>query len=104
MSQAMVEAFQSYSWERLPHMDQMKELMMKTAPLDKIDVQALALTSHLVEDDQIYRLHQICIAPFSNSRSILSHPVTTETNKATSVSLPRIRTMLEFHIMESGNL
>lgn len=31
------------------------------------------------EDDEIYRLYQICIAPFSNSRSIRSLP--TKSNK-----------------------
>jgi len=48
---------------------------METAPSDKIEVQVLALTYQQVEDDGIYKLSQICTAPFSNNRSILSHPV-----------------------------
>jgi len=35
----------------------------------------LAMTCQQVEDDGIYKIYQICTAPFSNSRSILSHPV-----------------------------
>jgi len=33
------------------------------------------LRYQLFEDDGIYKLNQICTAPFSNNRSILSHPV-----------------------------
>lgn len=49
--------------------------MKETAPADKTEVQMLALRYQLVGDDGIYKLYQICTAPFSNSRSNLSHPV-----------------------------
>lgn len=48
----------------------------ETAPMDKIEVQRLVLLFQQVAGGGIYRLNQICIAPFSNSRSIHSHPVT----------------------------
>lgn len=63
-----------------PHTVQPLELK-ETAPADKIEVQMPALMYQLVEDDGIYKLYQICTAPFSNSRSILSHPVVTNTCK-----------------------
>lgn len=47
----------------------------ETALSDKRDVQMLRQMFHLTEDDQIYRLYRICIAPFSNNRSTLSLPV-----------------------------
>jgi hypothetical protein len=47
--------------------------------VDKTEVQTLALRCQLVEDDGIYKLYQICSAPFSNNRSNLSHPVETKT-------------------------
>lgn len=49
--------------------------------MDKTEVQTLALRCQLVEDDGIYKLDQICSAPFSNNRSILSHPVVTGIHK-----------------------
>lgn len=49
--------------------------LKETAPADKTEVQMLALMSQVFEDDGIYMLYQICTAPFSNSRSTLSHPV-----------------------------
>lgn len=48
------------------------------APVDKIEVQMLAMTCLQVEDGGIYKLRQICTAPFSNSRSTHSHPVKTK--------------------------
>lgn len=48
---------------------------VRTAQLDNMDVQMPALIYQAAEDDEIYMLNQICTAPFSNSRSILSHPV-----------------------------
>lgn len=48
------------------------------ATMDKTEVQmqvavVLQQEQEQAEDDEIYRLYQICTAPFSNSRSILSH-------------------------------
>lgn len=63
-----MEALQPY--RHLPGIVQVKV----TAQLNKMDVQMLMLAwiRQLVEDDGIYKLYQICTAPFSNSRSILS--------------------------------
>lgn len=52
-----------------------QEEQEETAQSDKMDVQALALIFQQVEGDGIYMLYQICIAPFSNNRSILFPPV-----------------------------
>ena len=38
-------------------------------------VMVLQLGSRQAVDDQIYKLHHICIAPSSHNRSTLSHPV-----------------------------
>jgi hypothetical protein len=51
------------------------EEQLGTAPVDKIEVQMLAMTCQQVEDGGIYKLRQICTAPFSNNRSTHSHPV-----------------------------
>lgn len=48
---------------------------METAPVDKIEVQMLAMKCQQVEDGGIYKLRQICTAPFSNNRSTHSRPV-----------------------------
>lgn len=73
MSQATKEALRPCSWLLCYHIAQKKE--KETASSDKMDVQMLRQMYHLVEDDRIYRLYQICIAPFSNNRSTLSRPV-----------------------------
>lgn len=54
-----------------------------TAQSNKMDVQMPMLTwiRQWVEDDGIYKLYQICTAPFSNSRSILSLLVVTDIHK-----------------------
>lgn len=53
----------------------LQEEQEEKAMLDKMDVQSLALIPQHGQDDGIYMLYQICIAPFSNNRSILFPPV-----------------------------
>ena len=89
MSQVMVEASRSDSQMIFPYIDRLM-VLMKVALSDKMDVQTPPLTCHPIGDDGIYRLYQIYTAPFSNSRSILSHPVTIEARKATSLFFSRI--------------
>lgn len=74
MNQVLTGALQPYSRPMDQHIVQAKELK-ETALLNKMDVQMLARIRQSVEDDGIYKLYQICTAPFSNSRSILFHPV-----------------------------
>lgn len=73
-NQAQEEALSPYSLKMTLLLAQAQE-QMETAPSDKIEVQVPALTYQQVEDDGIYKLSQICTAPFLNNRSILSHPV-----------------------------
>ena len=68
----ILEALRLYSW--LMHNNIAQKELKETALLDKTDVQLLAMIFQLVEDDGIYKYYQICTAPFSNNRSILSHP------------------------------
>lgn len=79
MNQELTEALQPYNRPMDQHIVQAKEL--KGTALNKMDVQMLAWIRQSVEDDGIYKLYQICTAPFSNSRSILSHLVVMDIHK-----------------------
>lgn len=72
------------------------------ATMDKTEVQMLVAVvlqqQEQAEDDEIYRLFQICTAPFSNSRSILSHhPRKEQSNR------PLIRYSTYYVLKKKGN-
>lgn len=61
--------------------------------MDKTEVQMPAMMCQLVEDDGIYKLYQICTAPFSNSRSILSHPDIINTSEHCSLNKSKFQSI-----------